>query len=374
MRIAIVNDLGMALESLRRIILSSPNHEIAWMAHDGREAVTKCAADPPEVILMDLIMPVMDGVEATRRIMRDSPCPILVVTATVGKNTPKVFEAMGHGALDAVNVPMIGDGEEARHSRDTLLRKIDIIGKLGSSFRREGMAMSRRAAPEKLPLIVAGASTGGPGALAKIVSGLPGDMGAAMVVIQHVDEKFSAELANWLNSQTALQVMLAREGAVLGTNTVYVAGTNDHLILTPELTFSHTPEFGDEVSHNLFRPSSDVFFKSVVRHWPDNSMRDPNMPVCVAILLTGMGRDGAAGLLELRHAGWHTIAQDQATSVVYGMPKAARDMGAATEILPVEKIAPAILRVLGIADQTTFPDRVRAGSSAVLRNLSDSHS
>jgi two-component system response regulator WspF len=335
MRIAIVNDLATARESLRQIVLSVPGHEIAWLARDGAEAVKKNAADTPDLILMDLIMPGMDGVEATHRIMRASPCPILIVTATVGNNAPKVFEAMGHGALDAVNVPMMGNGTEARHSRYVLLRKIHMIAKL-RRVSSDANGSARPSAIESLPpLILMGASTGGPGALAEIVSGLPSDFRGSVVIVQHVDEKFSAGFANWLDAQTRLRVRLAPEGERPRANMIYVAGTNDHLIFTKELRFSYTLEAGSR----LFRPSVDVFFKSAAANCPHDSIKTGS----AAILLTGMGRDGAEGLASLREAGWHTIAQDEASSVVYGMPKAAKELGAAAEILPVKEIAPAIV-------------------------------
>ncbi|OQY59177.1 MAG: hypothetical protein B6245_08110 [Desulfobacteraceae bacterium 4572_88] len=352
MRIAIVNDLATARETLRQIILSVPGHEIAWMSHDGREAVQKNSTDTPDLILMDLTMPVMDGVEATRRIMNDSPCPILVVTATVDANAGKVFEAMGHGALDAVNIPMMGDGAEAQRSRYVLLRKIHIVAKLRwvasdtiSEFRQFYKLGPYSEFDPVPPLVVIGASTGGPKALAEVISVLPENLNATLVIVQHVDEKFSAGLANWLDGQTPLKVQLAPEGGHPKINTIYVAGTNDHLTFTAGLTFSYIPEETDRErfqSALYVRPSVDVFFKSVAKHWPGHCVRTG----CIAVLLTGMGKDGAEGLSVLRKAGWHTIAQDKSTSVVYGMPKAARDLNAAVEILPIKDIGPEILRIL----------------------------
>ncbi|OQX25467.1 MAG: hypothetical protein BWK80_15480 [Desulfobacteraceae bacterium IS3] len=385
MRIAIVNDLAIARETLRRIILSVPDHEVAWTAYDGEEAVRKNAADSPDLILMDLIMPQMGGAEATRRIMTDpapnKPCPILIVTATVGRNAAKVFEAMGHGALDAVSLPMMGEGAEACSSRDNLLRKINIIERLRLSAANIAGTMSVRRSKVVIPappLVVFGASAGGPKALADVISVLPGDLRAAIVIIQHVDEKFSASLANWLDGQCALRVKLAQRGQRPKPNRIYVAGTNDHLIIMPDLTFSYSSEAPD----TPFRPSADVFFKSLAAHWPIGEMMmrsevrgkgakvrarsselgkqnpDPSPltrsaeltskpnPSSIAVLLTGMGKDGAEGLALLRRSGWHTIAQDEASSVVYGMPKAAKELGAAVEILNIAEIGPAIVRRL----------------------------
>ena len=335
MRIAIVNDTGLIVQFLRKIALSVADHEIAWVARNGAEAVEKCAADTPDLILMDLIMPVMDGVEATRQIMNRSPCPILIVTPTLDGNTAKVFEAMGHGALDAANIPVMESDSAAQQGRDALLKKMERIGKLSRQSSLSPLqTLSRPALSSSVPpLIVIGSSTGGPKALAKILSGLPAELGAGVVIAQHVDSEFSGGLADWLNGQTDLSVTLVSEGRRPASATVFLAGSKDHLILTPDLTLAYTME----PANIPFRPSVDVFFESVARLWPSKG---------VAVLLTGMGRDGAKGLAELRRAGWYTIAQDEATCVIYGMPKAAKELGAATDILPIGAVAPAILRFL----------------------------
>ena len=335
MRIAIVNDLSLAVEILRRIVLDSAVHKVAWVAQTGEEAVRKCNADIPDLILMDLFMPDMDGVEATRRIMYASPCPILVVTATMEDNAGKVFEAMGHGALDAINTPMMGSGESARKSRDALLKKIAIIEKLSRNSQVSPIQRQSKAAPgpKVSSLIAMGASTGGPKALADILSRMPANLGAGILIAQHVDGEFSAGMAKWLDEQSPLSVRLAEVGAYPSRGTALLAGKNDHLVLTANLDLAYIKE----PIATPFRPSVDVLFKSVAAHWPSMG---------IAVLLTGMGRDGAEGMKMLHRVGWHTIAQDEATSVVYGMPKAARDLGAASEILPIDQIAPAILRRL----------------------------
>ena len=335
MRIAIVNDLSLAVEILRRIVLDSAVHKVAWVAQTGEEAVRKCNADIPDLILMDLFMPDMDGVEATRRIMYASPCPILVVTATMEDNAGKVFEAMGHGALDAINTPMMGSGESARKSRDALLKKIAIIEKLSRNSQVSPIQRQSKAAPgpKVSSLIAMGASTGGPKALAEILSRMPANLGAGILIAQHVDGEFSAGMAKWIDEQSPHSVRLAEVGAYPSRGTALLAGKNDHLVLTANLDLAYIKE----PIATPFRPSVDVLFKSVAAHWPSMG---------IAVLLTGMGRDGAEGMKMLHRVGWHTIAQDEATSVVYGMPKAARDLGAASEILPIDQIAPAILRRL----------------------------
>jgi len=177
-------------------------------------------------------------------------------------------------------------------------------------------------AVENLPdLIAIGSSTGGPEALAVILSALPRTLESTIVIVQHLDKEFSLDMVKWLNTRSHLNVRLAPEGGSPGKGAVYVAGTNDHLALTEKRAFHYTPR----PRKLLYRPSVDVFFNSIEKNWPGKG---------TAVLLTGMGKDGARGLYELKKAGWHTIAQDEKTSAVYGMPGAAKKMNAAVDILP----------------------------------------
>ncbi len=330
MRIAIVNDLPLAVEALRRVVALRQRYHIAWVARDGAEAVAQCARDKPDLILMDLIMPVMNGVEATRRIMVGSPCAILIVTASVNENAAMVFEAMGAGALDAVDTPVLGN-TSALANTAPLLAKIDLMGRYITGMSRPATAPPLSATPTAPQLVAIGASAGGPAALAAVLARLPKHFPAAVVIIQHVDTQFAAALADWLKEQSALPVRLAVEGDRPMAGSVLLAGTNDHLQFVDAHRLGYTPHPLDYV----YRPSVNVFFESVAQHWTGGA---------VAVLLTGMGRDGAQGLKVLRDAGTHTIAQDQATSAVYGMPKAAAQLHAAVEVLPLDQIAPALMR------------------------------
>jgi len=331
MKIAIVNDMVIAVEAIRRVLMTVPEYEVAWIARDGAEAVAKCAKNTPDLVLMDLIMPVMDGVEATRQIMKNSPCAILVVTASVGQNSGKVFEAMGYGALDAVNTPVLGTSNNADTSYP-LLNKIATIKKLirkstSVSANKASTYTTRSALP---PLVAIGSSTGGPKVLATILSRLPASFGAAVAIVQHVDVQFSSGLVEWLNQHSKLPVVLASPGDRLEVGKVIVAGTNDHLIVRSNLSVAYRKEPIDYP----YRPSVDVFFESLAEHWYRKGM---------AVLLTGMGRDGGEGLSLLRSKGWHTIAQDKDSCVVYGMPKAAAELNAAIDILPPEAIATTLI-------------------------------
>ncbi len=336
MKIAIVNDLRLAVEALRRVVVSIPGYEVSWIAYNGREAVEKCRKEVPDLILMDLIMPGMDGVEATCRIMRETPCAILIVTATVSGNSSKVFEAMGCGALDAVCTPVFDNAGNLEGARD-LVKKIDTIARLigkdhavnsNSNIRTDPVEIAR-----ETKLVAIASSTGGPKALSQVLIPLPANINTSIIIVQHVDFQFAGGLAEWLDQQTKLKVKVIREGSRPEPDTVLVAETNDHLVLDSDGSFYYTPEPIDYP----YRPSANTFFRSLARNYPGKGL---------AMVLTGMGNDGASGLLELRNKGWETIAQDEASSVVYGMPRAAMDNGAARRAVNIKDIHKEILRYI----------------------------
>jgi two-component system, chemotaxis family, response regulator WspF len=346
MRIAIANDLPMATEVLRRVVQSEPRYSIAWTAVDGREAVRKAVADPPDLILMDLVMPVLDGAEATRQIMAARPCAILVVTATVTGNFELVYAAMGHGAIDAVNTPIIGSNRElADHL--PLLKKIARVEQmidrarslsgstndLANIAQRLAVARPPAAQPQKSTsrptLIAIGASTGGPDAILRVLERLPHLLTVPILLCQHIASEYARGMAEWLTDRTGHRVRLAVSGDRPQAGDILLADGDYHLILsdTGTLQYSASP------TDCPYRPSVDVLFESLAKRHRGTG---------IAVLLTGMGRDGARGMLTLREAGWLTIAQDSSTSVVYGMPGAAAELKAARHILPLERIGPMI--------------------------------
>ncbi len=344
MKIGIVNDIKLAVEALKRMIESSSNHRVVWVAYDGSEAVEKCAIETPDLILMDLIMPQMGGAEATRRIMKDYPCAILIVTASVAKNSSQVFEAMGYGALDVIKTPALDISREDLGGEE-LLKKIDRIGLLFGKSRhltkeeqKSDGYYSEKERVDIPPLLVIGSSTGGPKALAKIIEKFPKKMPFSTVIIQHVDAEFVPGFARWLHARTSHPIQVVTHGMALSPGIIYVAGRNDHL----ELNEKQTLYYNEQPLENPYRPSVDVFFSSVAQFWPKKS---------VAVLLTGMGSDGAAGLKKLKDAGWHTIVEHESTCVVYGMPKAAIELNAASEVLPLEDISKSILDFFFIKDR-----------------------
>ena len=350
-RIAIVNDLAMAREALRRVVATIPDATVCWMAADGEEAVSRARIDRADLILMDLIMPVMDGVEATRRIMKEAPCPILVVTATVEGNATRVYEAIGAGALDAVDTPRLG--AEGTHGEEALVEKVGAIRRMAKADGpRTAAAPPARpkpvtvatppavttaandaALPTSATIVAVGSSTGGPQALATFLKSLPNPLPYAVVIVQHMDITFLPGLATWLSGQTGLNVQLAPQHGRPTAGSVMVAGKDMQMVLRQNGTLEYVPGDPDLIH----RPSVDVFFESLAKSRAQTG---------AAVMLTGMGRDGAVGMKAMRDAGWRTFVQDRETSIVWGMPGAAVQAGGAEQVLPLEQIGPAVHNAL----------------------------
>lgn len=339
MRIAIANDAAMATDTLRRAVTASAEHQVIWTASDGALAIELCAQRRPDLLLMDLAMSGLDGIEATRAIMRHSPCAILIVTATPDQNSAQVFRAMGAGAIDVVATPAPAGGADGAAQ---LLAKIRTIGKLIQA----DVPAARRLVPPAPPvplstagvttLVAIGASTGGPTALVQVLRGLRLPPSAAVVIVQHIDERFTDSFAHWLGGQIGMRVTTIENGIRLTASGIYIAKSNDHLLLDRH----HHLRYSAEPLDYPYRPSVDVFFHCIAGNWRHDA---------IGIVLTGMGRDGAQGLLAMRRAGSMTIAQDR-SSAVYGMPRAAAEVGAALHVLPLEEIGPAVQAALDRAD------------------------
>ena len=338
MRVAIVNDLSLAREVLRRAVLSVSGYSVAWEATDGDEAITKATADRPDALLMDLVMPRVNGVDATRAIMRQAPCPVVVVTSTIPGHYDLVMQAMGAGALDVVETPTLAAGGLVQKAQPLLARlsKIDAARRnvpgsgLGAAHRPASTTKPIGSKSLNLPpLVLLGASTGGPEALAAVLGVLPGGFPACVVIAQHIAADFGGGLVAWLAARCKLPVKAAADNDTPDPGTVLVAVSDDHLEFTTDLTVRYTAS----PRSWPYRPSADVLFASAAAVWPRRG---------IGVLLTGMGNDGAEGLLRLRAAGWHTIAQDETTCVVYGMPKAAVEKKAVVEVLSLPRIGPTV--------------------------------
>jgi two-component system response regulator WspF len=323
MRIGIVS--SGAREALRRTISSRGDHEVLWTAASGPETIERCSRDCPDCIVMDVGALESEYAGTIRQIMASTPCAILVFDSGHGDNTARIFRALGAGALDAVSSTLVDRTGAIRGAR-VLIQKLDMVSRLVGRPQGKPRSDTTSKHPAR-GLVAIGASAGGPAAVATVLKSLPGDLSVPIIIVQHVDSQFMQGLAGWLGQQSRFPVFLANEGDRPQPGQVLLAGREEHLVFTSptRLGYSRAPT---EMS---YRPSVDVFFKSVNQFWTGK---------VAAVLLTGMGRDGAEGLRLLRASGHHTITQDRRTSAVYGMPKAAAELDAAAEILALEKIGP----------------------------------
>lgn len=326
MKLAIVADTAVRALALRRLF--EPQHQQAWQALGLDEARRQLSAEPPDLLLQQLDSEA--DVELARQLQAFLPCPVLLFTTLAEPRADLVFAALGLGACDVVDLPGLGARPDI--DAEQLLRRIRNIGLLSSGpaqYTQAGAASAPAPRPPSDPwpaLVAVGASAGGPATLSTLLGSLPNGFRGSVVLVQHLDDRFSAGMADWLARECALPVRLARPGDVPQPGEVLLAGGNSHLRLERNGLLA----YADEPAGLPYRPSVDVFLHSVAQHWRG---------AAVGVLLTGMGSDGAQGLKAMRERGFTTIAQDRASSAVWGMPKAAVEINAATQVLPLSQIA-----------------------------------
>lgn len=344
-RILVVEDSTTIRERLREILEADPEMDLLAVAADGKEAIDLCEKLRPDIVTMDMMLPLMTGLAATEYIMAHCPTPILIVSSSVNRGEVfKTYEALAAGAVDVLEKPTGEEPEGAWEGRFLaavkLVSRIKVIthprARLGTYS-----ASPNRSAPAVLPsrsassdqgyeVVAIGASTGGPGAILSVLHSLPRQFSLPILIVLHINELFASAFAEWLDGQSTRRVAYARDGEAVASyvGRIAVAPPGKHLVVRQgrlRLTL--------DAERHCCRPSVDVLFESTAREYGRSA---------AAVLLTGMGRDGAAGLLEIRRAGGLTIAQDKATSVVYGMPREAALIGAAEQVLPLSDIGSAI--------------------------------
>ena len=324
MRLAIVHGSPGVARALQRALQEGGEHEVLWTAQSAAAAFGHLAERAPELLLLDTATSDPSCIEVTRKVVARKTCGVLLLADRPQAHMTRIYEAMGHGALDVVACPLAPDGKLL--SCALVRAKVRTLAKV--------IALSMPPPPRKVggkhaALVAIGASTGGPQALFRILSELPSELSPAILVVQHVDSEFSVGLSQWLQEATGLKVSLATTGVTPRAGEVLLATSEEHLVMTAAGTLAYTAE----PRLSPYRPSIDVLFHSLAEH---------RVAPAIAVLLTGMGRDGAAGLKSLRDAGWHTLAQDEASSVVFGMPKAAIELGAAERVVSLDAMAAAI--------------------------------
>ncbi|MEW5847814.1 MAG: chemotaxis-specific protein-glutamate methyltransferase CheB [Myxococcota bacterium] len=340
-RTLVAEDSLTTRELLVAVLRSDPQVDVVGEAANGVEALEMTRKLRPDVVTMDIRMPLLDGFEATRQIMVEAPTPIVIVSASIDVRDVEVsMHALRAGALALLPTPS-GPGspafeEQAKHFLETvkLMSQVKVVRRW-PRHRASASAPSPVPAGARPQVVAVGASTGGPAALARIISELPGDFPVPLLAVQHIARGFMDGFAAWLNAAGALKVKIGEDGEPLQPRTVYLAPDDAHLGVSPDrvsITVSRAASVGG------FRPSASYLFASVARAFG---------PSAVAVILTGMGNDGIEGLRAVHAGGGRVLAQDEETSVVFGMPGAAAAAGVVDVVLPLGAIAFRLLELVG---------------------------
>ena len=332
MQIGLINDNPVETRFIARTINGNPYYELAWSATSDRECMEFFQNYQPDLVIVSIALPHQDLTAFIKGLVATKRCAVLVSTESVQHNTNQVFQAMGAGALDVVTLPAPEKMDDPEHMQHLLLKIATVERLLNTGSSRRANANTGLPAT-CTPLIAIGSSTGGPAALIAILKSLPDPFPASLVIVQHLDAQFSQGFAEWLGEQSKMPVRIAREGGHPVPGIVHIAGTGDHLVLNREGKY----QYSREPIEYVYRPSANEFFQSIVKNWYGPA---------IGVLLTGMGKDGASGLLAMRKKGYTTIAESEETCAVFGMPKAAIELGGADKILPLPKIAPYLIELI----------------------------
>lgn len=339
-RVLIADDSLVAREMLTQILTSDPMIEVVGQACNGEEAVNLTSELKPDLITMDIHMPGLDGLAATERIMAYNPTPILVVSSSVyGQGIGRAFDALELGALEVIKKPEPRDWADLDRIARDVIRKVRILSNVrvithigGRQRQAVKMPSPRPTGGSARSIVAVGSSTGGPSALMAVLGRLPKDFPAPIVIAQHIADGFVAGLVSWLDSASALKVLAAHPGDHIEPGNVYFAPTGSNLVVDGDEL-----QYREPGSDQLYIPSADTLFDSVARTHGSSAL---------GVIMTGMGADGARGLKRMHEAGSITIAQDEATCTVYGMPRAAVEMGAAQHVVPLDELAEKIQQLV----------------------------
>lgn len=334
-RVLVAEDSTTTRTLLVTMLRSDPVIEVVGEAANGAQAVEMTARLRPSLVMMDIHMPVMDGFEATKRIMIEAPTPVVIVTAAANARDVEMgLRAVQLGALTVLPKPPAPGtpGFDAAARRLLALVKalaeVKVVRRRRTAAERPATPPPSRASPvtASVDVVAIGASTGGPAALYRLLEHMPRETAVPILVVQHIAPGFAPGLVAWLGSGTPLPVKLAEEGEKPAPGTIYVARDDRHLEVSPQRRLVLT----EAARANGFRPSASVLFTSVAEAFRARS---------VGVILTGMGQDGLDGLRALRRAGGQVLAQDEASSVVFGMPGVVVAEGLADVVAPVEDLA-----------------------------------
>jgi len=328
-RVLIVEDSLLVRQALMAILASDPEIEVVGEAENGKEGYEKALALKPDVITMDITMPVMDGLQATKLIMEEIPTPIVIVSS---RDVQIVVKALGFGAMDFV--ASTGDFNDIK---EELIPKVKIASRVRALKRMNIRPVSQGSAASRdldSRVVALGISTGGPQALQVLLSKLPASFPACMLVVQHISSGFIQGLVEWLSATSPLDIRVAKAGDTIKKGTVFFAPDNFHMIVDQNGKIVLQEDLSKKAIHV---PSIDALMRSVAEVYRKNA---------VGVIMTGMGKDGVEGISSIKSSGGCTIAQDEATSAIYGMNRAAVDQGLIERVVALENLAAELVRAV----------------------------
>ncbi len=352
--VLIVDDSAFMRRELAKIMESDPDIKVAGAARDGLEAIEKVKSLNPDVVALDINMPKMDGLTALQRIMIESPRPCIMISSLTQEGAQETFDALDLGAVDYVSKPSGSVSVDIGKQKDEIIDKIKgaAIAKLPRRTPARVKVKKDLVLPEakkrfahpagesviSQKIVAIGVSTGGPKTLMDIVPKLPQDIKAGVLIAQHMPGGFTTTFAKRMNDFSRIDVMEASESDIIETGKGYLAPGQYHMTVAKRgLAEGAVIRLSEEPVNALYRPSVDVLFNSVVKLYGSNT---------IGVLLTGMGSDGVDGMEKIKKAGGITIAEDESSCIIYGMPKGAIERGVVDYILPATKIADKIAEIL----------------------------
>lgn len=343
MRALIVENSPQIAHAIAEALKSEPDIEVSAIARTGPEGVAAALRLKVDIVIMGVRLPVLDGFEATKEIMIEVPTPIVIVADdSDAYQIETSMRALRAGALTVIPALNAGRLLQAEDTRRQFIQTLRLMAgvKVVRRWRRSASPalVKRERTPDvgqvrRTRIIAIAGSTGGPAALQRILADLPADFPVPILVVQHISQGFIAGMVDWLNTACSLKIRIAADGMPMDPHTVYFAGDDRHVGVSSRTTL----QIADAAPLDGFRPSANYLFASVAQHFG---------PAAAGVVLTGMGRDGTEGLKALRMAGGTVIAQDEASSVVFGMPGSAIAAGAVHDVLPLSEIAARLIDIV----------------------------
>lgn len=335
-KVLVVEDSVFTRKAITRMLESDEEIEVIGVTGSGKEAIELAERLDPDVVTLDVMLPDMDGLSVLSTLMQEFPLPVIIVSALNKQAIVSGLAALELGAIDVIEKPTSLASDEIYHIARRLIASVKAASKLKQMVKKYNVRKPRRSfighwsGEKKFKVVAIGSSSGGPAALKTLLSSLPDDFSAPILIAQHMPKPFTNHFAERLNKYTKLTAHEAKDGDVVEAGKVFIAPGDKHMLVQRScITGKVTIRLTDEPRDAICKPSIDLLFHSVANTFGDR---------CIGVLLSGMGKDGVSGMLAIKRRGGKCIVQDEASCIIFGMPKAAIEAGAVDEVVPIEQM------------------------------------